>query len=247
MKGNGTGIDGGDHWNPENITAFATGMGGFVVSLLTFAYIKFKQQFSDEQKTEIQLKTIMHEGGRREITVTINLNNDERYTAEYVALLNGKSNPAGALNDAAPDTMDDLLPVSPVMAENMQTVMGNNNLGDKLIGATRNHVVRDVLNTIIKLEQLQLLGQDGNNNAPLNVRSLQSPDRLPFSPAVNKGVFQPHTPSNLGLVPEPDDSILNNLRIVIAGSEDEQKESPIPSLDDNYDTGLIGAGAVREA
>ncbi len=27
MKGNGTGIDGGDHWNPENITAFATGMG----------------------------------------------------------------------------------------------------------------------------------------------------------------------------------------------------------------------------
>jgi hypothetical protein len=59
MQGNGTDTGGdGVGWDPQNIVALVTGVGGLVGSLLTFAYIKFKQQFSDEQTTDVTLSTI---------------------------------------------------------------------------------------------------------------------------------------------------------------------------------------------
>ena len=58
MQGNWT-DGGGSDWKPENITALATGISGCLASLLTFTYFKFKQQFRDQQKTDIQLKHII--------------------------------------------------------------------------------------------------------------------------------------------------------------------------------------------
>ena len=80
MEGNETSIStggSGANWNPENIIGLVTGVSGFVASLLTFAYIKFKKQFSDEQNTDIHLQTISHEGGKREIVINIKLKNEK--------------------------------------------------------------------------------------------------------------------------------------------------------------------------
>jgi len=184
MKGNETSINTGSEadWQPENIVALVTGVSGFLASLLTFAYIKFKNQFSDEQNTDIHLQAISHEGGKREIVINIKLKNDERYTSEYTTLSNGKDNPAHELipgvRKEGVDNLPSSAPTTGAMqdtAGSIQAIMGNNNLGDQIIGDTRNHVIRDALNTLIKLEQLQLLAQDGENHGPLNVRILQSP------------------------------------------------------------------------
>jgi len=232
MEGNETSIStggSGANWNPENIIGLVAGVSGFVASLLTFAYIKFKKQFSDEQNTDIHLQTISHEGGKREIVINIKLKNDERYTSEYTTLSNGKDNPTrelipGVPDDAAVENLPSSALTTGTMhdtAGSIQAIIGNNNLGDQIIGETRNHVIRDALNTLIKLEQLQLLAQDGENHGPLNVRILQSP-----APKGDKGSPSTLNAYNLPFPPQKLDYKLSNSVFVNTSTinqEDEQK------------------------
>ncbi len=152
MQGNWTdGGGGGSDWKPENITALATGISGCLTSLLTFTYFKFKQQFRDQQKTDIQLKHIINKDGSAEIVVNIKLINDEKYMLEHKTVSNGNGDP----KDPAADDQLSLVPPNPeVVSGNLQTVVDNNNKGDLIIGQTRNHIGRDALNTALKFAQL---------------------------------------------------------------------------------------------
>ena len=234
MKGNETSISTGSeaNWTPENIIGLVTGASGFIASLLTFAYIKFKNQFSDEQNTDIHLQAISYEGGKREIVINIKLKNDERYTSEYTTLANGKDNPARevipGVREEAGDNLPSSAPTTGTMHDtvgSIQAIMGNNNLGDQIIGDTRNHVIRDALNTLIKLEQLQLLAQDGENPGPLNVRILQSPTLKgkTGSPSPLNSYNLPFLPQKLDY--KSSDSVFVNTSPINQAEEQKEGES----------------------
>ena len=223
MQGNWT-DGGGSDWKPENITALATGISGCLASLLTFTYFKFKQQFRDQQKTDIQLKHIINKDGSAEIMVNIQLINDEKYMLEHKTVSNGKGDPK---DPAADDQLSLVLPNPEVVSGDLQTVVDNNNKGDLIIGQTRNHIGRDALNTALKFAQLHYQKNDEN---PLDVPTLQSPAQpVPSRELLNKHPvpLYLHNHNRMAATPDP---------IKLTRSVEESKESP-----DVYSIGVLGA------
>ncbi len=230
MQGNWTDVGGGNDWKPENITALVTGMGGCLASLLTFAYFKFKQQFRDQQKTDIQLKHTIDKDGRTEILVNIQLLNDEKYMMEHKAVSNGK----GDQNDTTPDEQLSLVPMPKpeLVSDNLQTVVNNNNKGDQIIGNTRNHIVRDALNTALKFVQLHYQ----KDESPLDVPTLQSP-APPFpSRELHKHPVPLHLHNHNRMVQPPD-----NIKLSRSLEEESKEGSP-----NAYSVALAGAGATGD-
>lgn len=232
MQGNWTDVGEGSHWGPESITTLVTGVGGCVASLLTFAYFKFKQQFRDQQKTDIQLKHKINKDGSTEISVNIQLLNDEKYMLEHKTA----SKTQGDSKD--PASNDQLSPVPIPNQElalgSLQTVVDNNNKGDQIIGQTRNHIGRDALNTALKFLQLHYQKID---ESPLDVPTLQSPAQPMPSKEIHTHPTPLHLHNHNRMVPLPLDSIKR-----VTSLEEESKEvSP-----NAYSVALVGAAATGD-
>lgn len=227
MQGNWTdgGGGGGSDWSPESIITLVTGIGGCVASLLTFAYFKFKQQFRDQQGTNVKLSHTINKDGSTTLEINMQLLNDENYMLEHKTALKSQSRPGDL-------TSDDQLSLVPALkpdgaSDDLRVVVSNNHKGDQIIGQTRNHIVRDALNAGLKLVQLHYQRVD---ESPLDLSVVHSPLPPPHSKPPHKHPVPLHNYNKMKPVP-PDP-------IKLARSTEESKESP-----EHNSVAVLGANA----
>jgi hypothetical protein len=160
--------------SPDTIVALVTSLLALVTSAGTVAYIKLSQTFSDKQNTEIEFSTEATANGRKS-TILIRLENDERYAASYSSApqSDGETNNNNNVLQQRVNTEDpNNVVIDTLFATGITKAMENNNLGDHIIGQNRHDLARDAYNTVLKLEQLDMLNKNGGN--PLDINSLRS-------------------------------------------------------------------------
>ncbi len=168
MSSNST-SSGGGGLSPENVVSIV-GMGvslclsiiTFLTVMLTCTYIAVRSKFRDKQDTNIKISTEKTKDGDITSTLNIALKNNESYSLNSKKFDNKKKSDKKEVEKKSTDQNDDL-----------KDVLDNNNEGDNIIANTRSEVINSAYRTFLKTQQIQALGQNGSNKAPLDVSVLR--------------------------------------------------------------------------
>lgn len=168
MSSNST-SSGGGGLSPENVVSIV-GMGvslclsiiTFLTVILTCTYIAVRSKFRDKQDTNIKISTEKTKDGDITSTLNIALKNNESYSLNSKKFDNKKKSDKKEVEKKSTDQNNDL-----------KDVLDNNNEGDNIIANTRSEVINSAYRTFLKTQQIQALGQNGSNKAPLDVSVLR--------------------------------------------------------------------------
>lgn len=168
MSSNST-SSGGGGLSPENVVSIV-GMGvslclsiiTFLTVMLTCTYIAVRSKFRDKQDTNIKISTEKTKDGDITSTLNIALKNNESYSLNSKKFDNKKKSDKKEVEKKSTDQNNDL-----------KDVLDNNNEGDNIIANTRSEVINSAYRTFLKTQQIQALGQNGSNKAPLDVSVLR--------------------------------------------------------------------------